>query len=262
MLIPVNDVELAVELRGTGDPLVLLHGFTGSAADWEPVLGGLSTGRQVITVEHRGHGRSTNTGDAATYRFDQLVTDFASVADALALPPFDLLGHSMGGIVAMRYALRHGDRLRSLVLMDTGAAASPPGPSQDWMRGGFGVAADRGLMAVYDLIAPFLGEGDEADRARAVMRQNYESMDVVAFLTLGEELLTHESVLPQLAGLALPTTVMVGEDDRGLRAESDALAATIPGAVLEVIADAGHSPQADQPAAWLQVVQDHLARRP
>jgi 3-oxoadipate enol-lactonase len=94
------------------------------------------------------------------------------------------------------------------------------------------------------------------------MRQSYERMDVVAFTTLGDELLTHESVLPQLAGLRVPTTVMVGEDDDGLRAASEALAATIPGAVLEVIADAGHSPQADQPTAWLRVVHDHLARRP
>jgi pimeloyl-ACP methyl ester carboxylesterase len=262
VLIPVNGVELAVESYGSGDPLVLLHGFTGSAADWAGVLGDLARDRRVVTVEHRGHGGSTNTGDAATYRFDQLVDDFAGVADALQLPPFDLLGHSMGGIVAMRYALRHGDRLRSLILMDTGAQASPPGPAQDMKRGGFTVATEQGLLAVYELLAPFLGEGDEADRPRAAMRRKYEQMDVVAFTTLGEELLTHASVLPRLAGLDLPTTVLVGADDHGLRGASDDLAATIPGAALEVIADAGHSPQADQPAAWLRVVTDHLARRP
>jgi pimeloyl-ACP methyl ester carboxylesterase len=262
VLIPVNGIELAVESHGSGDPLVLLHGFTGSAGDWAGVLGDLSRDRRVITVEHRGHGQSTNTGDAATYRFDQLVDDFAGVADALELPPFDLLGHSMGGIVAMRYALRHGDRLRSLILMDTGAQASPPGPAQDMMRGGFTVATEQGLMAVYELIAPFLGTGDDADLARSAMRRSYEQMDVVAFTSLGEELLTHGSVLPQLAALDLPTTVLVGADDGGLRGTSDDLAATIPGAVLEVIADAGHSPQADQPTAWLRVVGDHLRRRP
>lgn len=262
MLIPVNGVELAVRRHGHGDPLVLLHGFTGSGRDWDGVVGPLSATREVITVDHRGHGGSTNTGDAATYAFDQLVADFAGVADELGLERFDLLGHSMGGIVAMRYALTHPGRLRSLVLMDTGAQASADDGSHQMMRGGFAVAREQGVMAVYELIAPFLGAGEAGDAAREGVRRSYEQLDVVAFTTLGEELLVHGSVLPQLATLDVPTTVVVGEDDHGLRPAADDLAATIPGAVLEVIAGAAHSPQAEQPEAWLRVVEDHLGRRP
>ena len=59
-----------------------------------------------MTYDHRGHGESPNTGDAATYVFDQLVADMAGLVDSLGLGQFDLLGHSMGGIVAMRYACR------------------------------------------------------------------------------------------------------------------------------------------------------------
>ena len=262
MLIAVGTVELSVAVHGSGDPLVLLHGFTGSADDWADVVDTLSVERQVVTVEHRGHGDSTNTGDAATYTFDQLVADFHGVVEELGLAPFDLLGHSMGGIVAMRYALRHRDRLRSLLLMDTGAQASSDNGSHKMMRGGFTTAREHGMGAVAESIAPFLGVGEAGDRAREYLRRNYARMDLEAFTTLGEELLTHASVLPQLAGLDLPTTVLVGEDDTALRGASDDLAATIPGAVLEVIAGAGHSPQADQPEAWLRVVTDHLARRP
>jgi pimeloyl-ACP methyl ester carboxylesterase len=69
VLISVNDVELSVAEHGAGDPLVLVHGFTGSADDWAGVVGPLSADRRVITVEHRGHGDSTNTGDASTYTF-------------------------------------------------------------------------------------------------------------------------------------------------------------------------------------------------
>jgi pimeloyl-ACP methyl ester carboxylesterase len=218
------------------------------------VVGPLSGHRRVITVTHRGHGGSTNTGDAATYTFDQLVADFGAVVDALDLPAFDLLGHSMGGIVAMRYALRHPGRLRSLVLMDTGGAASLDTSSHGWMRAGFGIARDQGLMAVHAVIAPAVPEADQ-DR----VRRAWEGLDVEAFTTLGEELLGHGSVLPPLAGLDLPTTVLVGADDTGLRASADDLATTIPGAALVVIAEAGHSPQADQPDAWLAAVEAHLA---
>ncbi len=264
MLMPVGEVELSVATHGDGGDagraLVLLHGFTGAADDWSGVVDELAADRRVVTVEHRGHGDSTNTGDAATYSFDQLVTDFAAVADALVLDRFDLLGHSMGGIVAMRYALAHPDRLRSLLLMDTGGAASPEGGAMEaFMRAGFTLARDGGMPAVFDAISPHLGEGAEADAARAVLRGKYERMDPVAFFTLGEELLTHPSVLDRLAGLDLPTTVLVGESD-GLRPEADALAATIPGAVLRVIPDAAHSPQVENRTAWLEVVREHLAR--
>jgi pimeloyl-ACP methyl ester carboxylesterase len=260
VLIAVGDVELAVVRHGAGDPLVLLHGFTGSALDWDGVVGALCAAREVITVEHRGHGASTNTGDAASYRFDQLVDDLHGVVEHLDLPPFDLLGHSMGGIVAMRYALRHRDRLRSLLLMDTGAQATP-GPSAGWMRAGMERGLRDGMLAVYEAIEPYLGEGEAADATRARMRASYAAMDPIAFAQLGEELLTHESVLPQLASLDLPTTVLVGEDDTGLRGASDDLAATIPGAVLEVIPGAAHSPQLEARDAWLAVVEGHLARR-
>jgi pimeloyl-ACP methyl ester carboxylesterase len=261
VLIPVGEVELSVVSHGAGDPLVLLHGFTGAAEDWAGVVDELSQDRRVVTLEHRGHGDSTNTGDAATYTFDQLVTDFAAAADTLALGRFDLLGHSMGGIVAMRYALAHPDRLRSLVLMDTGAAATAEGPSHQLMRAGLALAQERGMLAVYDTIAPFMGEGEAGDRARTDLRGKYERMDPVAFVTLGDELLTHASVLDRLAGLDLPTTVVVGEHD-GLRTEADDLAATIPGSVLHVIPDAAHSPQVENREAWMKVVQEHLAQRP
>jgi pimeloyl-ACP methyl ester carboxylesterase len=261
VLIPVGDVELSVASYGAGGPLVLLHGFTGAADDWAGVIGELSRDRQVITLEHRGHGNSTNTGDAATYTFDQLVADFGAIVDRLDLEPFDLLGHSMGGIVAMRYALAQPARLRSLVLMDTAAEASPDGPSHGFMRAGFTLAQEGGMLAVFDAIAPYLGEGPGGDIARADLRCKYERMDPVAFVTLGEELLTHASALDRLAGLDLPTTVMVGELD-GLRPGADDLAATIPGAVLHVIPDAAHSPQLENRRAWLDVVHDHLSRRP
>jgi pimeloyl-ACP methyl ester carboxylesterase len=85
-------------------------------------------------------------------------------------------------------------------------------------------------------------------------------MDPVAFTTLGAELLSHRSVLDRLAGLAVPTTVLVGEHDTGLRGAADDLTATIPGAHLVVIPDAAHSPQVENRTAWLEAMHSHLTR--
>ena len=261
MLIPVGDVELAVERYGDPDQpiLVLVHGFTGSAGDWDGVVDALAERRHVVTMEHRGHGASTNTGDQSTYRFDQLVDDLTGLLDALDLDRVDLLGHSMGGIVAMRYALRHPERLLSLILMDTGAAASPETPFAASMRGGLDLAREGGVAAVLATLEGFLPDDEDGRRTRAQLQHNYAGLDLAGFLALGEELLTHESVLDQLASLVVPTTVIAGEHD-GLLEPCHDLARTIPGAELEVIPHAGHSPQIEGREAWLAAVGRHLDR--
>jgi len=165
----------------------------------------------------------------------------------------------MGGIVAQRFALRQPTRLRSLVLMDTGGRPSPEGPSSDVMRAGIELARTQGSMAVFDQIATFLGDGPETEELRGHMRRNFECLDPVAFVALGEELLTYRSALDDLRGLDVVTTVLVGQHDDRLRDASDDLAAAIPGAVLVVIPDAAHSPQFENLQAWLDAVEAHLA---
>jgi pimeloyl-ACP methyl ester carboxylesterase len=252
-------IELAHAIHGAGFPFVLVHGFTGSSLDWVDVVEPLARGRSVITLDHRGHGESLNTGDAATYSFDQLVADMSGLVDRLELDRFDLLGHSMGGIVAMRYALEHPQRVRSLVLMDTAAGAMPG--AADFMRAGIELVRSQGTRALFDVVQGFLGTGERAEVMRARQRTKLDQMDPVAFTELGEELLTYPSVLDRLATLDLPTTVIVGENDAGLRPAADALAATIPGAVLVVVPDAAHSPQDENRDAWLAAVEAHLARQ-
>jgi pimeloyl-ACP methyl ester carboxylesterase len=251
-------VDLAHATYGEGFPLLLVHGFSGSSLDWVDVVEPLARRRRVITFDHRGHGDSPNTGDAPTYTFDQLLADMTSLVDRLGLDRFDLLGHSMGGIVAMRYALNHPERVRSLVLMDTAAGATSR--TSDFMRGGIELVRAKGTRAVYDVVQLFLGTGERADVMRDRLCTKLEQMDPVAFVALGEELLSYPSRLDQLATVDIPTTVVVGENDNGLRPAADELAATVPGAVLVVVPGAAHSPQDENRAAWLDAIENHLSR--
>lgn len=236
--------------------LVLVHGYTGSSHDWSGVLEPLAATHRVVTLDHRGHGDSSNHGHPAAYTFDQLLADFERVIDDLGVAHIHLLGHSMGGVIAMRYVLAHPERVASLVLMDT--AAEPSGMPVEIIEQLAQVARADGMEALFAQISAFAGvtEVDPVDAAR------FARMDVEAFAALGAELGTYPSMLAALASVACPTTVIVGESDLGLRGAADALAATIPGARLRVIAGAGHSPQQDQPAAWLAAVHEHLRVRP
>ncbi|MEY2396890.1 MAG: hypothetical protein QOJ00_64 [Actinomycetota bacterium] len=262
----VNGVDLHVVDEGTSDvPLVLVHGYTGAAVDWDDVAPALAQRRRVIRYDHRGHGQSTNTGDADSYTFDALVHDLGAVVDAAGADRIDLLGHSMGGIVAMRFALAYPERVRSLVLMDTGAAPSG-GLPMDLVEGLTQRGRTEGMQAVADVMAPLVaalqGRLTPERRAELTARANEKLplMDPEAFALFARELTTYPSMVDQLKTIACPSTVIVGENDAGLRDAADVLARDIPGAELVVISDAGHSPQEDRPDEWLTVVEQHLAR--
>src|SRR6185369_9695111 len=120
----VNGVELAYEDVGRGErPFVLLHGFTGFRDDFREQMPALAELGRTIIYDHRGHGESTNTRDAAGYSFNQLNDDLRALLDALGVTRCDLLGHSMGGMLALRFALTDPRRVASLVLMYTAARA-------------------------------------------------------------------------------------------------------------------------------------------
>ena len=191
-VVSVNGVELAVDDRGAGAegavPLVLVHGFTGGRVDFADVIDTLAEDRRVVAWDHRGHADSTNTGDPATYTFDQLADDMAGVLAELGIGSFHLLGHSMGGVVAQRYVLAHPAQVRSLLLMDTAGEAMRAIPPElieaTVARGraeGMGAVAEtmRQMLAT----APMPEESRERILERLVHKLSH--MDVEAFGALG-----------------------------------------------------------------------------
>lgn len=251
--VPTNGVELAWAATGAGEPLVLVHGWTGSKESWEHLRPTLDERVRTVAHDHRGHGASTHVNDASGYTFDHLVEDLVGLVDALELAPFHLLGHSMGGIVAMRYALEHPAMVRSLVLMDTGAGPDPSGAVV--MQPIVELVRTEGLTGYVEAARPYV----PADGFDTFQRQIMQ-MDALALTTFGEELLDYESVLDRLPTLTMPTTVVVGENDIGLRPHADAMHAAIAGSVLEVIPGTAHNPHLEDPAAWLAAVERHLDR--
>jgi pimeloyl-ACP methyl ester carboxylesterase len=260
----VGDVVLRYDDLGAGaPPLLLLHGFTGAAIDFVDVVGALASERRVVAYDQRGHGDSTNTGDPATYTFDRLANDLANFVDALSLAPLHLLGHSMGGIISLKYVLAHPERVRSLILMDTGAA--PRTRVADGFGGLVEIGREQGMDAVFAVIRQFWTQqsqqGGRPVSAVVLDRvaRKFSTMDPEAFAAFANELGEYPPMVDRLGEIDCPVTVLVGENDTGLRASSEVLADRIAGAELVVIPDAGHSPQEDQPRAWLAAVRHHLA---
>jgi pimeloyl-ACP methyl ester carboxylesterase len=248
----IRGLDLHVVDEGSGTPpLLLVHGFTGSDIDWVDVQPALAKGRRTVAYTHRGHGESQH---ADRYTFDDLVADLTEVIDQLGLAPVHLLGHSMGGVVALRYALDHPERLASLVLMDTFAEPAGGIPTE-MMDALMARVRAEGMGVMVELAAEF-AKPELLERGT----QKLLGMDPEAFCAFGTELRSYPSMVSRLGELSMPVTVMVGANDRNLVQPAHVMAEGIAGAVLEVIADAGHSPQEDRPDEWLRVVEAHLAR--
>ncbi len=251
-----DGIELAWDDHGAGDPpLVLIHGWTGSGLDFGGHIDALAAQRRVVTLDLRGHGRSGHASPD-TYTFEHLVDDVVAVIDAAGGSPAHLLGHSMGGRVAMRIAVEQPDLVRSLVLMDT--AATSFGPIWSLVEPAQGLLRDEGLALLDRLSPPSPDDALAGPADRARRDTNREGLDIEAFIAFAYELTHSPSVLDQLADVEVPTTVIVGTGDH-LLDQSRIVARAIPGASLREIDGAFHSPQLTHPEQWRAIVDGHLA---
>lgn len=264
----VEGFTLAWDEWGTGDgpPLVLLHGFSGSAHDFALHIPALAEDRRVLAIDHRGHGRSSHSGDESTYTVDHIVDDVIDwLSHTIDGDPVDVLGHSMGGRVALRLALARREQVRSLVLMDTTAWAFGTGdPSLAEMIVGYfeGLTPDSPMGAEPETAETPLIEAATPPEWRARKQQLAAAFDPMAARALGIALFgDHLQPVDHLLGdIDAPVTVIVGEHDHPFVDHAPALADGVVDGELVVIEGAYHSPQLTHPAAWLAAVRAHLSR--
>ena len=111
---PVNGLKMYYEIRGGGEPVVLLHGaFMAITDEWVDWANELAKTRKVIAVEMQGHGRTADIDRDMTY--DNLSDDVAALLDHLKIPSADVVGYSLGGVTAIDTAIRHPEKVRKVV---------------------------------------------------------------------------------------------------------------------------------------------------
>ena len=260
----VGKVDLVYDDVGRGErPLVLVHGYTGSRRDFRPVLSALAESTRVIALDQRGHGDSTHLFRDSLYSLDLLAKDLTAVLEAVGAPPADLLGHSMGGMIAARAALARPDLVSSLILMNTSGQAHQmplPQPASTFRQGIRAMKAMFTADTVETLLATLEGGPEVVDRFRPILHRNLISTDRAAYRSLRRDIGVGRDLLPELDRLACPTSIIVGERDATFLGASQTLARVIPGAQLVVLPAAGHQPQFETPGPWLRAVRAHLDR--
>jgi 3-oxoadipate enol-lactonase len=117
----IDDIQIAYQHIGAGEPVLLIHGLGSSARDWEFQTPALAARYQVIAADLRGHGGSSKP--RGRYRITRFATDMAELLQGLAAAPAHVVGLSLGGMVALELALSRPDLVRSLVVINSGPAA-------------------------------------------------------------------------------------------------------------------------------------------
>jgi pimeloyl-ACP methyl ester carboxylesterase len=270
--VALRGIEMELEEAGAGErAFVLVHGFTGSRDDFREHLPELARLGRTIALDQRGHGGTTNSGRSEDYTLDGLVADLAAAFDALGLARADLLGHSLGGMVALRFALAHPERVASLVLMDTSPrpmALPIPEPARAALAG---LVRSQGVAA----LLPGMRQRPPGDVPPSMhrtieqmgtdvfwerVRRKLEAMDPVAWTELLRVLGDHPPAVDRLGEIRCPTLVMVGAEDAPFLEPADEFARGIRAALRVTIPDAAHSPQLENPAAWSAAIREHLSR--
>ena len=250
-------------------PLVLIHGFTGHRDDFLGVLEALSvvgSGRRVIVPDLRGHGHSDPEPGALGWCFEQLVNDLTAFLDELGVARVDLLGHSMGGFVALRFALAHAERLRSLILLCTGPEVPAVLLKVPFLKAAE-IAGERG-MAGLQAILESVGRAESspliaarADDYWQHHARRFAAMTPASYGGFGSALFDSASLVPRLREILQPTLVLVGEHDHEWLPGADLFERHLPHVHRETLPGAGHHPHNENPEAFLSAVERHLAAR-
>lgn len=240
--------------RGDGDtrPVVVLsHGAGGTHAVWYQQVPELAKHFRVVTWDSRGFGNSSNDNDAPGA--EAAAGDLAAVLDRLGVERAHLVGQSMGGWHVTAFAMANPDRVLSLTLADTVGGLWTP----ELRKAMAAFSGAGGLSSADDLVGghPALWSGTaERDPAPAFLYQALGTFHTPPMHRLGETLAwgaDHE----QVAALGVPVLFVAGEHDQIFPSEMLARsAALVPNAAFVEIADAGHSPYFEQPAAWNDAV--------
>lgn len=248
MLTDHLEVPIAWRESGDGRLVLFLHGLGGARRAWDRQLTGLAGRYRCVAWEQPGYGASP----PCEFTFHDLADLAVGLLDRLGAERADLVGLSMGGMVAMHTAVRHPTRIRSLALLDTSPAFGFDGVTtpEAWIASRFApleeglTLAELGPQVMRAIMAPGTTEAVVAEGATPMA-----TISEVGFRAAVRCLVTHD-VRARLGEIAVPTLVAVGEhDEETPRSYAEALANGIAGARLEVIAGAGHIPPTERPDA-------------
>lgn len=267
-VVRANGVDFHLGEHGNGTPLVLLHGFTGSAASWSSLSSDLGRLHHVVAIDIIGHGGSSAPVDPSRYEFELALRDLAEVTTQLGVARAAWLGYSLGGRLALALAVNHPDRVSALILESANAGIQDVHERQ--RRAEADLALARRIEDVG--VGAFVDEWERLpiwDSQRAlpveVLRLQREIRLRNRAIGLANSLRgmgqgAQPSYWDRLGEIDAPVLLMAGALDRKFVGIAGQMGVRIADATLSVVPEAGHAVHLERPDEFLDDVGEFLAR--
>ena len=243
-----DGVNIYYEVHGSGPPLLLTHGYSSTSDMWREQVEALSKHHKLVLWDMRGHGQSDYPSDPAAYSEALTVGDIAALLDQVGADKAIVGGLSLGGYMSLAFYRSHPERVRALLIIDTGPGFKKDDAREVWNK------------RAYDTGDRFEREGLEVLKSGSRERSSVTHRDASGLARAARGMLTQRDarVIEALPDIKVPSLVVVGADDTPFLAASDYMAAKIPGARKVVVPAAGHAVNIDQPQAFIDAVLPFL----
>ncbi|MBI3677510.1 MAG: alpha/beta fold hydrolase [Proteobacteria bacterium] len=243
-----NGVKIHYEVYGSGPALLLSHGYSATTKMWQGQIEALAKRHTLILWDMRGHGESDSPENVSQYGEPQTVADMAALLDVVGAKQAIIGGLSLGGYMSLAFHLKHPERTRALLIIDTGPGYKNDASREEWNK----TAVARAEKLEREGLAS--AQGGSAERATA-RHHSAKGLALAARYMLTQR---DAGVINSLPEIKVPSLVVVGANDAPFLKAADYMAAKIPGAEKAVIENAGHAANIDQPAAFNAVVLKFL----
>lgn len=255
--VTIDGFTMAYEEQGQGETVVLLHGFCGSSAYWERVMPLLASSCRIIAPDLRGHGSSD--APMGSYTIEQMADDVARLLETLGIERYTLLGHSMGGYVALSLLQRYSERLNGFGLIHSTAYPDSEEAKEKRLQA-IATIASEGITAFVDGLVPGLFAPDlrdtlssEVNRVKEIGYKTPPQGASGAAMAMRERIDRRDV----LSATVLPVLLVAGENDsviplqRAFTTEGDSV-------TKAVIKGAGHMSMYEAPEQLSSVISDFL----
>lgn len=257
----IGDLHLYYEVHGKGIPFLLIAGLASDSQSWQPIIGELSGHYQVIVLDNRGVGR-TSPHEVET-SITLMAEDCIALINHLELTSVSILGHSMGGFVAMECAIRYPDRVDNLILAATAAFTSQRNNAllSDWvsyMESGMDLRLWFRNIFFWIFSQNFFKKETALNEAIRLAIEYPYPQSTGAFRQQVEAIKEFDC-LKNVPNITSKTLVVCGKEDLLFPPEeSIVLSKKIPGARFSLIEKAAHSIHIEYPRAFTQIILDFL----
>ena len=253
----IGDIEIYYEITGEGEPLLLVHGLGSSTRDWEEQVPIFSQKYQVITVDIRGHGETDKP--KGPYSIQDFAKDIAELLMSLGFSSVNILGISLGGLIAIQLTIDYPELIKTLVIVNAVPSSRDLLSLEKIVNDRIMLIKARGMRGMGEALAPVLFIKPEHEELRKKFVERWAENNPEAYISALKSIVGW-NVTDHLHTIKCPTLVLTSDEDYIPVSVKEELVKQIQNSELVIINDARHTLPMERPKEFNAAVIEFLSK--